>query len=307
MVGPLRERRWKRDSAGPERDRSARSVLIALLLASATMIVLDHQGADGPMDAARRGVGEVIGPAESVGDAVVEPFAAIPDFFRTRSDLRDDVRELQAENDRLRSEANTADLDRNRLAEYDGLAKAATDIGYSLLPAKVIGVGPRQSFSQTVTIDAGSSSGLASDLTVVNSQGLVGRVIRVTRTTATVLLILDTDSVVGGRLASSMEIGFLKGRGEIGDDALLDLDLIDDTVIATKGDVVTTWGSKDGAPYVAGVPIGKVVSVISSPRETSRVARIEPLVDFSSLDLVGVVVPGGTSSDRAIFDAEGKR
>ncbi|CAM3382474.1 rod shape-determining protein MreC [Nocardioides dubius] len=306
MAGPWRERRWKREVAGSEQDRSARAVLIALVLASVTLIVLDHQ-ADGPLDAARRAVGEVVGPAESVGDAVVEPFAAIPDFFRTRSDLRDDVRELQAENDRLRSEANTADLDRNRLAEYDGLAKAATDIGYSLLPAKVIGVGPRQSFSQTVTIDAGSSSGLTSDLTVVNSRGLVGRVIRVTRTTATVLLVLDTDSVVGGRLASSMEIGFLKGRGEIGDDALLDLELIDDTVIATKGDVVTTWGSKDGAPYVAGVPIGKVVSVISSPRETSRVARIEPFVDFSSLDLVGVVVPGGTSSDRVIFDAEGSR
>ncbi len=306
MAEPLwRERRWRRESPG---GGPSVGVLVALLLACAVLITLDSRGGeDSPVEAARRVVGEVVGPVESFSAGVVAPFAAVPDYFRSRNHLRDDVRELEAENKRLRAETRTTDLERNRLAEYDALARTAADTGYRLVPAKVIAVGPRQSFSLTVTIDAGSSSGVTADQTVVNDDGLVGRGVPGTRPPATVLLIGDTDSVVGGRLSSSMEIGFLGGRGEIGNDALLDLELVDDSAQVAEGDVVTTWGSEGGGPYVAGIPVGEVVSVTSSPRETSRTARIAPYVDFSSLDLVGVVVPGGTTSDREIFSAEDDR
>jgi rod shape-determining protein MreC len=64
----------------------------------------------------------------------------------------------------------------------------------------VVGIGPAQSFSRTVTIDAGSRAGLAPDMTVVNGSGLVGRILRVSSTTATVLLVVDADSTVGARV-----------------------------------------------------------------------------------------------------------
>jgi rod shape-determining protein MreC len=169
----------------------------------------------------------------------------------------------------------------------------------------VVGIGPAQSFSRTITIDAGSRAGVTPDMTVVNNDGLVGRVLRVTRTTATVLLILDGDSVVGGRIGSSLEAGFLRGRGVLGDDGRLDLELVDETVVPAQDDVVVTWGSRDGAPYVAGIPIGRVTQVFTNLRETTKRAVIEPFVDFSSLDLVGVVVPSGTRSDRAVIEADG--
>ena len=46
-------------------------------------------------------------------------------------------------------------------------------------------------------------------MTVLNNDGLVGRILRVTRTTATVLLIVDSDSIVGGRVGRTMDLGFL--------------------------------------------------------------------------------------------------
>ena len=156
-----------------------------------------------------------------------------------------------------------------------------------------------------MTIDAGTRAGIAPDMTVVTGDGLVGRVLRVTSTTATVLLIVDGDSVVGGRIGSSLEAGFLRGRGVLGNDGRLDLELVDDTVVPAKDDVVVTWGSEDGAPYVAGIPVGRVTQVFTNLRETSQRAVIEPFVDFSSLDLVGVVVPSGTRSDRALVEADG--
>ena len=229
----------------------------------------------------------------------------MPGWFRSRGDLRAELSALESENAQLRSEVATSGFDRNRLEEYDGLTTAAENLGYALVPSRVIAVGPSQSFSRTVTIDAGSDAGLHADLTVVNDDGLVGRVLRVTRDTATVLLAVDSGSVVGGRVGSSMEMGFLEGRGAVGDTGLLDLELVDQAEVPAKHDVVVTWGSEGGAPYVSGVPVGRVTVVYSSLRETAQRAEIEPFVDFGALDLVGVVVPSGTRSDRAVIEADG--
>lgn len=300
------DKRWKRSDRLDQRDRPSRSVLVALLLGCATLITLDHQGGDdSPLEPARRITGEAFGPVENVTAAVVEPFTAVPDYFRSKTDLKAELTTLEAENAALRQQVRTSDLDRNRLREFEELTRAASDTGRTLLPAHVIGLGSAQSFSHTVTIDAGTDAGVHADMTVVNNDGLVGRVIRATRTTATVLLILDADSVVGGRLGRSMEVGFLQGRGRIGDEGRLDLALVDDSVVANEADTVVTWGSEGGAPYVRGIPIGKVIAVFSSPRETTRRAIIEPFVDFTSLDLVGVVVPAGSSSDRRLIEADG--
>ncbi len=102
-------------------------------------------------------------------------------------------------------------------------------------------------------------------MTVLNNDGLVGRVLRVTSTTATVLLIVDADSVVGGRVGESMEVGFLHGRGVLGNDGRLDLELVDESAVPMKHDTVVTWGSEGGAPYVSGVPVGRVTSRLQQP------------------------------------------
>ncbi len=285
--------------------RPSRGLLVLLLLASFTLITLDVRGGENsPVDPLRAVAGQVFGPVEEVTATVVRPFEAVPGFFTTTGKLREQVRRLEAQNAALEGQLATTSVARNRAAELDGLLKSAGDTGYDVVPARVVAIGPAQSFSRTVTIDAGTSSGVDADMTVLNNQGLVGRVIRADRSTATVLLISDRDSVVGGRLGSNMEVGFLRGRGDVGDSGRLDLDLVDNAVTPTAGDVVVTWGSEKSAPYVAGIPIGRVTSVFSSPRQLSRRAVIEPFADFSSLDLVGVVVRGDAKGDRAVIKAD---
>lgn len=286
---------------GPTRDPSRRTLGL-LLLASLTVITLDARaGASSPLDPARSAVGSVVGPLENATASVTRPFAEAGRFFRTNEGLRGDIAALTAENSRLRAQAAGEPFDRQRLAELDGLTRTAAETGYSLVAARVIALGPAQSFSRTVTIDAGTSSGITKDMTVLNNDGLVGRVVHATRSTASVLLIVDTSSVVGGRLGTNLEIGFLRGRGAIGDTGRLDLDLVDNAVEPSRNDVVVTWGSKDGVPYVAGIPIGRVESVVASPRQSSRQAVIRPFADFTALDVVGVVVPQGTEGDRTVI------
>ena len=290
----------------PADRRGVRALMIALLMACATLATLDVQG-----DTVTPGAGASAPSARSSGRSRPRPprrsarSSRSPAGSAPRTPCAARWTTLEAENSALREQVAGTDFDRNRLAEYDGLTAAAEAAGYALVPTRVVGIGPAQSFSRTVTIDAGARAGVAPDMTVVNNDGLVGRVLRVTETTATVLLVLDGDSVVGGRIGSSLEAGFLRGRGVLGNDGRLDLELVDDTVIPAKGDVVVTWGSEDGAPYVAGIPVGKVTEVYTNLRETTQRAVIEPFVDFSSLDLVGVVVPSGTRSDRAVVEADG--
>lgn len=288
--------------------RPSRGVLVLLLLASFTLITLDVRGGeDSPVEPLRSVVGNALGPVEEVTAAVVRPFQAVPELLTTAGTLRGEVERLEAENASLRGRLATSDVARNRAAELDGLLQSSADTGYALVPARVIAHGPAQSFSRTVTIDAGTSSGVHADMTVLNNQGLVGRVVRADRSTATVLLIVDRESVVGGRLGSNMEVGFLRGRGQVGDRGRLDLDLVDNAVTPGRDDVLVTWGSENGAPYVAGIPIGRVTSVFSSPRQLSKRAVIVPFADFTALDLVGVVVRADTQGDRAVINAEGER
>ena len=285
--------------------RPSRAVLVLLLVACLAVITVDARGGDSsPLDPVRSAVGDVFGPAENTAATAVRPFADVPDHFRTTDRLRRDVARLQAQNSRLRSQLAGAALDRNRAAELDGLLARSSSTGYALVPARVVAMGPAQSFSRTVTIDAGTTSGVRPDLTVLNNDGLVGRVLRADRSTATVLLLVDPESVVGGRLGSSMQVGFLRGRGDVGGRARLDLDLVDTSATPTKGDSLVTWGSKNGRPYVPGIPIGRVGAVYSSPREQSTRAVITPYVDFSALDLVGVVVDKSTKSDRTVIKAD---
>ena len=300
-----RERRWRGLDHLDSRNRPPRSLLVALVLASVTLVTLDMStGADSPLESVRGVVGEAFGPAESATAAVVRPFTAVPAWFRSKDDLADEVAQLSAANAELRGKVETSGLDRNRLQQYDGLTRAAEDLGRALVPARVVAFGPRQSGSFTVTIDAGSEAGIGPDLTVLNNDGLVGRVLRVTRTTATVLLITDPGSTVGGRVGSSMEVGFVTGSGSFDGDTGLDLRLLDDTVVPARNDAVVTWGSS-GGPYEPGVPIGRITEVYSNLREASKRAVVDPYVDFSALDVVGVVVPSGTVSDRAVVEADG--
>lgn len=292
-------------SRPPDR-RPSRSVLVVLLLACFTLITLDARGGDhSPLEPARSFAGEVFGPVESATAAAVRPFAVVPDYLTTSHKLRADLTKARAENTGLRNQLAVAPVERNRVAELDGLLASARSTGYALVPARVVAMGPAQSFSRTVTIDAGTRSGVHPDMTVLNNDGLVGRVLRAGRTTATVLLLVDQESVVGGRLGSSMEVGFLRGRGRVAGSARLDLELVDDTADTAAGDTLVSWGSKNGTPYVAGIPIGKVTSVYSTPREQSKQAVIAPFVDFTSLDLVGVVVPANVRSDRGVLSADG--
>lgn len=291
--------------ADPRRTRTTVGLLVLTAVAIATLDArADSEGS--PVDPLRSAVGAVLGPVEDAAATVTRPITNIPDHFGDVADLRRRNEELEAANDELQQQLNAAEANRNRDAEVAGIGELADTSGFDVVPAQVIAIGAAQSFSRTVTIDKGSNDGISADLTVINADGLVGRVIDVNASTSTVLLIIDAKSTIGGRLGDSMELGFLDGDGDVSGAGTMELSLVDHTVSPREGDRVVTWGSRHGAPYVAGVPVGWVESVRSSPAELTETAQIRPFVDFSSLDVVAVVTRARPEQHRDLAD-EGLR
>jgi rod shape-determining protein MreC len=270
--------------------RRTRVLLAFLLLTSVSLIAVDHRGGDGsPLNGLRSLAAAVFGPVERAASAVARPVSGAVDDISAIGSRPNDAAKLSKDNDALRRELRTSDLARNRAAELDALLRTAGAGRYRVVPAQVIAVGPAQSFSWTVTIDAGRGDGIRPDMTVINGDGLVGRVKTVGPSTATVLLAIDPESAVGVRLEKSMEVGITSGQGAAKHGELT-LQLLDGQSSVVKGDRLVSFGSRGAMPYVPGVPVGEVVGVQRTVGTLTRTAAVRPFVDFTALDLVGVVV-----------------
>jgi len=225
-------------------------------------------------------------PLQRAAQTIASPFQNLSDRFSSNEDDQATIARLQAQVDALTAQARTSELARKRAAELDALLRVTSAGNYRTVPASVISVGPAQGFAWTVTIDAGSRDGIKPDLTVINGQGLVGRVLSVTASTATVVLVTDSTTALGARLEASMQIGVVSGTGQPTSLSLRTLDPLADLKVGQR---LVSFGVAGGV-YVTGVPIGVVTSVGGTPGQVPREVTVRPFIDVTSLDLVGVVV-----------------
>lgn len=281
--------------------RRSRIVLAILVLLSITLIVLDLRG--GGLTRPLRAAGEtVLGSAERAMATVVVPVRNLVESLGGLGEADQRIAALEQENAALRAEVDTVARDRARADDLDALLGLVSANDYVTVPAQVIAVGPAQGFAWTVTIDAGSRDGIERDMSVISGAGLVGRTIDVGPVTSTVLLVVDATSSVGGRLAGTSQIGIVSGTGR--QDSLT-MQLLDPLAVVDVGDVVVSFGSEGGRPYAPGIPIGTVSEMRGTEGQLTRSAVLEPYVDISRLDIVGVVLRAPEASPREPIDPTG--
>lgn len=127
------------------------------------------------------------------------------------------------------------------------------------------------------TLGAGSARGVMIGMPVRSPLGLVGRVLEVGGSTARVLLVTDTESVVPVRRAQDGVAAFAQGLG----DGRLQLRLINLGINPLKpGDVFVTSGS--GGLYRPGIALAAVTSVTRD----GAIARV--LADPAATEFVAV-------------------
>jgi rod shape-determining protein MreC len=261
-----------------------RLLLALLVLTAFTLTAIDYRAGEGsPFDALRRGSDTVFGPAQrTVGGAarsVGNALGGLPRLGR----YQEDNRRLERENARLRALLRETDGLRRSDAELKKLLQLRPVGQYAVIPARVVSVGSALGFEWTATLDAGSRDGVKPGQTVLTGDGLVGRTKRVSPFTTVVVLLLDPTFTVGARLQRLGGVGLASGLGSSG----MQYELIDQDAQVRPGDVLATTQSDT---FVPDVPVGRVTRVVGGARTLTRTTRVDPFVDVSSLDLVGVVV-----------------
>ncbi|QGV80642.1 rod shape-determining protein MreC [Streptomyces ficellus] len=275
--------------------RESRLLLVLLVAIAFALITVDIRGGEeSPVDGARRAAATVFGPVEDSVASAVNPVGNAIAAVRDSGDRHNRVADLERENAALKAKLGSDDRNRSRVRELDNLLKKAGAGQFGIKAAEVIAIGAAQGFSWTVTIDAGARDGIKRDMTVINGDGLVGRVTTVGPGTSTVLLASDPDFTVGTRMERSDELGFATGQG----DRPLSVQLLNGKAKVKPGDRLVTFGSRADKPFVPGVPVGEVVRVDPSTGNLTRNIFVRPYVGFSKLDIVGVVVQAPRTDPR---------
>ena len=214
-------------------------------------------------------------------------YLAIRDFFTVPGDvtrLSQLNAQLEAEVARLQSQIIELQQENSELEVLSALLDfARTHAENEYITAAVIGrdISP---FLHYIIINRGSDDSLRRGMPVVSSQGLVGRVAAVTAGGARVQLISDPDTAINVRIQPSGAEALLQGS-ITGD---LTVEAIPQDANIQNGDLVLTSGL--GGNYPPDILVGQISGVRQRPVELFQNATIEPVVDFSLLEIVLVIV-----------------
>jgi len=274
-------------------DNRGRLLIIVLVVTALFLITLDLRGVQ-VISGLRTGTQSALTPVQKAGSWVVSPLRNFLSDVTHLGRTRNQIEKLKTENDKLRLILQDRKVADAQLTQLKSVLNLAGTAGYRIVNAKVISQGSSTSFTQTITIDAGTSSGIHTNMTVLSGYGLVGVVKYAYTSSSLVQLASDPAFRIGARIAGSQQIGILSGQGT----RKGVLQLLDNTTTVRKGDALLARGSDNGRPFVPGVPIGEVTGVDNSPGSVTQTAEVKFYTNFSTLGVVAVVVSGGSADPR---------
>lgn len=268
----------------------SRLLLVSLLVSSLFLITLDLRGVS-VIGGIRSGTQTVLSPLQGFTSTLFRPvgnfFSDLAHLGRTRSQIES----LKNENEKLKEQLIQARDAQGKFTQLKSVLDLAGRAQWNVVSARVIAHGGAATFSQTITIDAGSSSGIARDMSVVSGSGLVGVVKSVTSRSAVVLLMSDPSFRVGVRVAGSQVMGVLSGTGG----RTYSVQLLDATESINLGDELVARGSDNDRPFPPGVPVGRVSWVDNSTGQLTKHANVEGFAKLTSVGVVSVILSTSTT------------
>lgn len=201
-------------------------------------------------------------------------------------DLREENRKLQLEVTQLR-----ATVARQRVAQLENrdlrqsLNYQRDNPDFTLVIARVIGH-DSVDLLDALMIDRGASDGVRVGMAVIANGSLAGRVLSVTTSSAYILPIHSAQSAVSvlAQGPDQTTDGLVTGSEQ----SQLTMTRIEPNAALNLGDFVITSGLGGGFPR--GIPVGEVVSIITSPTSVFKEALIKPFVRTDRLDVVQIII-----------------
>ena len=268
------------------------TILTAALLLSFLLMTLQVRHETAVVTVTRQVLLFVASPFIKVTAAGVQ---GVSDIWRDYVDLRG----LREENKRLQRETSTFRRRLDQLAEQaletqrlQRLLAMRETPQPEFLTARVVGKDATNWF-KTILLDRGSLEGVRRNQPVLAPDGLVGRVIEVTPTSARVQLLTDPVNAVGGLIQRTRVTGIVSGNLGAGARVRY-LPLLADVVV---GDEVVTSGM--GGVFPKGIPVGRITAVERRSGALFQEATLQPAVDLSRLEealILKALEPGASSA-----------
>jgi rod shape-determining protein MreC len=164
--------------------------------------------------------------------------------------------------------------------------------------AEVVGLGGSSQY-QILTIDKGERDGIRKGMAVVAPEGVVGKVLTITPTSAFVLLITDANLKVAVESQRTRARATVHGSGE---NKRFKLDMAERSSLFEDGDILVTSGT-DGV-FPKGLKVGRVTNIDRTRSGWYLSAEVDTELKLSRLEEVMVItsLPPGSEVPTAQID-----
>jgi rod shape-determining protein MreC len=234
--------------------------------------------------------------ATAIRSTVLAPVLQLQSGFSDMQLVRGQVEALRAERDSLSAHLHAlSNVDEENL-RLRGLVGLAQRVGHTFQPANLTPVGRAGEVVQrSFVLDAGESSGIAADAPVVAPGGLVGVVRVISLGRATGDFWTHPEFRVSAMTADGNVFGIIKSLGA--GPLLMQLDGAPYQLELASGTQLVTSGQ--GGVFPRGIPIGRVIEVVSAEEGWSKSYLVRPSVYPDAVREVMVLVDSLGAVDPA--------
>ena len=226
---------------------------------------------------------ELTGPVQSVVSSVGDFVSEIWDSYFALVQAAKQNQELKQEVHNLRQALANYEEMRLENKRLQDLFKLQTSEAPRQLVARVVGWDASTHF-RTAIINKGSNQGVLSQMAVINSQGVVGRVVWASPNYAKVLLLIDPNAAIDVMVQRSRARGIVEGAGS----ESLRLKYIMHTDEVATDDLIIASGEEGVFPK--GILVGRVKAIHHELTDLFLPVEVEPAVDFDRLEEVAVIL-----------------
>jgi len=262
-------------------------VLVILLLAVPFFFLRASIRNPENLTAIDRALLRISAPVEYFVSALARGASSLLSGYVYLVDVKQDNNKLAYENARLRADVrrlSSAEAESRRLRRLVGLretAKAET------VSAVVIGKDITEYFRVAHLVLDDPAPGIRPNMPVISLDGTVGTVQRVAGERVDVQLTVDSGFGVDVVVERTGARGFVRGVGDLSR-YVVRVEYVQRTDEVQQGDVLVTSGF--GCRFPKGIPVAKVTEVVKRDFGIYQQVEAEPLVDFSRLSEVLIVL-----------------
>ena len=222
-------------------------------------------------------------------------YTPIKNFNNILNDIKN-LSEVLEENKILKSNVEkleSLETENIELKQEINKLKTELDINYVLseytyLNATVISRNVSYWYN-TITIDKGSYNGVEVDMVVVNSDGLIGKVVSTTTFTSDVKILTTSDT--NNKISVAISNGKNKLYGLIKDynykNNYLEVEGISNTESVSIGDYVYTSGL--GGVFPSGILIGTVEEITTDEYDLAKIINVKLSANFDNINYVAIL------------------